>query len=217
MKTVGSILKDAREKRNLTFDQIWEETKIHPRFLQALEKGDYSIFSSPVHTKGFLRTYVRFLGLDEGEVMAFFRREYDEAQMQKNVEKVRPLKGLRVFWTPGWVVGFLGVALALTFLGYLLWGYSRYAGPPFLAVDRPGSDLTTEETTIEIVGRASRGAEVTLNGERLSTTEEGGFTATISLSYGANTLEFVAVNPWGRQSVVARTVIVRSSGGEEPQ
>lgn len=210
MKTAGSMLKSARKERDLTFEQVWEETKIHPRFLRALERGDYSIFSSPVHIKGFLRTYTRFLGLGEKEVMAFFRREYDAMQSQREIEQVRPLRGLRVFWTPGWVVSVLGVVLALVFLGYLLWGYSRYAGPPFLAVDQPGSDLTTEETAIEVVGRASRGVEVSLNGEHLSLTEEGRFTTIVSLSYGTNTLEFVAVNPWGRKSVVTRTVVVKA-------
>jgi cytoskeletal protein RodZ len=215
MKTVGSILERARKERKLDFEKIWEETKIHPRFLQALEAGDYSAFSSPIHIKGFLRTYVRFLDLDEEEVMAFFRREFNEARMQRRVEEVRPLRGLRVFWTPGWIVGFLGVVLALAFLGYLFWGYRRYAGAPLLIVDQPSSDLTVEETTIEVVGHASRGAEVTLNGERLTVAEDGNFVETVSLSYGANTLEFVATNPWGRKSVVTRTVVVKTPSGEQ--
>jgi len=214
MKTAGSILKDARKKRGLTFKQIWEKTRIHPKFLQALEEGSYSIFSSPVHIKGFLRTYARFLELDEQEVMAFFRREYDETREQKDVAAVMPLRRLRTLWTPGWLVSAVGVVLVLAFLLYLLLGYTHYAGPPLLIVDKPESDMVLEENRIEVSGRTSRGVDVSLNGESLPLSESGRFSATISLSYGVNTLEFIAVNPWGRKTVVTRTVVVKMPAEE---
>lgn len=214
MKSVGSILKTARGKKGLAFKQIQQEIKIHPRFLQALERGDYSVFASPVHIKGFLRTYARFLGLDEKEVMAFFRREYDEKRAQKEVSRVKPLSGPRVFWTPGWIVGAVGALLVFVFLGYLFWSYQHYAGAPFLVVDQPASDLTTEETVIEVRGRVSRGAEVSLNGEGLPVSEDGRFHSTVSLGYGMNALEFVATNPFGRKTVVTRTVIVPAPESE---
>jgi cytoskeletal protein RodZ len=210
MKSVGSILKSARGKRGLSYEEIQRETKIHPRFLHALEEGNYSVFSSPVHIKGFLRTYTRFLGLDEKEVMAFFRREYDEKRVQGRVRGVKPLRGSRVFWTPGWIVGAVGVALIFIFLGYLLWNYRRYAGAPFLAVDAPASDTSTKEELIEIRGRASKGAEVTLNGKHLSLSEDGQFRSVVPLAHGVNTLEFIAVNPFGREARITRTVVVET-------
>lgn len=214
MKSVGSILKSAREKRGLTYERIRRETKIHPRFLRALEKGDYAVFSSPVHIKGFLRTYARFLDLDEEELMAFFRREYDEKRAQKRIRAVNPLKGPRFFWTPGWIIGAIGALLVFTFLGYLLWGYFRYARAPFLAVDEPASDMVIAEEAIEVRGRASKDAEVSLNGERLSLSEDGRFYAVVSLIQGANTLEFVAVSPFGRETEIVRTVVVETPSGE---
>lgn len=210
MKTVGSILKTAREEKALSLNQVKEVTKIHPRFLKALEEGDYSVFSSPVHLKGFLRTYARFLELDEEEAMAFLRREYDEKKVQRKIAQVKVLQGSRMFWTPGWVISIFAVVLVLVFFGYLFWGYQQYAGAPFLAIDQPASDITINETFLEITGRASREAEVSLNGERLPLSEEGQLTTTITLSYGVNTLEFVAVNPLGRRTVITRTVVVEA-------
>lgn len=210
MKTVGSILKSAREEKGLTLDEIREATRIHPRFLAALEEGDYSVFSSPVHLKGFLRTYARFLELDEEEVMAFFRREYDEREAQEKISGIKALQRPRVFWTPGWLVSVFAIVLVLTFLGYLFWGYQRYTRTPFLAVDQPVADLTVSETVLEVVGRASREVEVSLNGETLSLSEEGRFETTIALSYGVNTLEFVATSPLGRKTIITRTVVVKA-------
>jgi len=210
MKTVGSILKTAREEKALSLDRVKKATKIHPRFLKALEEGDYSVFSSPVHLKGFLRTYARFLELDEEEVMAFLRREYDEKKVQRRIEQVKALQGSRMFWTPGWVISIFAAVLVLVFFGYLFWGYQRYARAPFLAIDQPASDITINEAFFEIAGRASREVEVSLNGERLPLSEEGQFATTITLSYGVNTLEFVAVNPLGRRTVITRTVVVEA-------
>lgn len=210
MKTVGSILKKAREKEGLSFDQVREATKIHPRFLKALETGSYSAFSSAVHLKGFLRTYARFLDLDVEEVMAFFRREYDERSRAQKIKGLEPLRGPRITLTPGWVITISAVVLVLVFLGYIVWGYQRYARPPFLAVDQPSSDITVNEEKLTISGRAGREAEVSLNGEEVALSAEGRFTLIITLSEGVNTLEFVAVNPLGRRTVVTRMVVLET-------
>ena len=214
MRTVGSILKKARGKRGLSLNEVKEATRIHPRFLKALEEGSYSVFSSPVLLKGFLRTYARFLELDVEEVMAFFRREYDESRAKRDIKGVGPLRGPRVILTPGWVITTLAAALILIFLGYLYWGYQRYARAPFLAVDQPPSDITVTEASLAVVGRADREAEVRLNGERLSLSEEGRFAAAITLVDGVNTLEFSAVNSLGRETVITRTVVLEAPGGE---
>ena len=212
---MGSILRSARERRGLTFKQIQEETKIHPRFLKALEEGGYSVFSSPVHIKGFLRIYARFLGLDENEVMAFFRREYDERQVGKPVGSIKPFRKPRFFWTPGWALSAVGAALVAIFFIYLLSGYLRYAGPPFLAVDQPPSDIVTSETFVEVAGQVGQGSEVSLNGEKLPVSEDGYFSLVVPLARGVNTLELVATSPLGRRTVVTRTVVVEVPEGSE--
>ncbi len=217
MKTVGSILKAAREKKALSLEQVRKATKIHPRFLKALESGDYFAFSSSPHLKGFLRTYARFLELDEEEVMAFLRREYDEKNNQVEIGGVKALRGPRIFWTAGWVVSVFAAILIIAFLAYLFWGYQRYARAPLLVVDQPAADLTISEPSLEVAGYASQGAEVKLNGEKLFLSGEGKFTATITLSYGLNTLEFVATSPLGRETEVTRTVIVEAPVEEEEE
>lgn len=78
MKKAGEILKENRLKKNLSLSEISQELRIHIRFLEAIENADYSVFSDAVQIKGFIKNYSRFLGLNEGEVMAFWRREYEE-------------------------------------------------------------------------------------------------------------------------------------------
>jgi cytoskeletal protein RodZ len=64
MDEIGHILREARENKGLTLEQVQEEIRINSRFLNALELGDYNSLPTPVHVRGFLRNYARFLGLD---------------------------------------------------------------------------------------------------------------------------------------------------------
>lgn len=76
MKTVGDILKQAREDKHITLEQASEITKIRLAYLKALEEGDYDKLPSEVYVRGFLRNYAEFLELPVEDVFAFFRRDY---------------------------------------------------------------------------------------------------------------------------------------------
>ena len=60
---LGQRLREAREAKELSLDETERATRIRARFLDALERGDYSMMT-PVQAQGFLRNYARFLGLD---------------------------------------------------------------------------------------------------------------------------------------------------------
>ena len=63
-KRVGAILKEAREGRNLSIQDVARQTRIVARFIDALENENYSIFPGETYTLGFLRNYADFLELD---------------------------------------------------------------------------------------------------------------------------------------------------------
>jgi transcriptional regulator with XRE-family HTH domain len=64
MDELGHILREAREARGLTLAQVQEKIRISARFLDALETGKYEQLPTPVHIRGYLRNYARFLELD---------------------------------------------------------------------------------------------------------------------------------------------------------
>jgi len=63
-KTVGEMLRTAREARKLSVEQVNRETKISVQAVRALEQDDFGSFPSETYLKGFVRTYAEFLGLD---------------------------------------------------------------------------------------------------------------------------------------------------------
>src|SRR6185503_20610322 len=65
----------ARERKGVDLYRAERDTKIRARYLAALERGDYRELPGAVYTKGFLRNYALYLGLDPDEVLLQWRRE----------------------------------------------------------------------------------------------------------------------------------------------
>ncbi len=69
----GSDLKKIREERSISLEQIASDTRIRLSILQDLEDDAYSELSSSTQTKGFLRLYAQYLGVDKKEPEAFIQ------------------------------------------------------------------------------------------------------------------------------------------------
>lgn len=63
-ESIGVRLRQAREERRLTLQQVAEATRVRVRYLEALEADDLSTMPSAAQARGFLRIYAEFLGLD---------------------------------------------------------------------------------------------------------------------------------------------------------
>ena len=63
MDELGHILREARETKGLTLAQVQDRIRINAKFLEAMENGRFESLPSPVHGRGFLRNYARFLEL----------------------------------------------------------------------------------------------------------------------------------------------------------
>jgi len=64
MFDIGASLKEAREKRGLSADDVQQALRIRERYLTALEEERWELLPGDAYTKGFLRTYAEFLGLN---------------------------------------------------------------------------------------------------------------------------------------------------------
>jgi len=64
--------------RGVTLDEIAESTKIRRSHLEALEKEDFRDLPGGVFNKGFVRSYARFIGIDEDQAVADYAEVSDE-------------------------------------------------------------------------------------------------------------------------------------------
>jgi cytoskeletal protein RodZ len=88
---VGAILERARRERGLSLRDVEHATKIRTRYLDGLEREDFSVLPDTVYVQGFLKTYANFLGLD-GEEMAreLKTRRSPRRERQQQVSYGRP-------------------------------------------------------------------------------------------------------------------------------
>lgn len=77
---IGARLREARESRGLTLEQLAAETRIPQRHLQTIEAGDFAALPARTYAVGFSKTYAKAVGLDENEVLANVREELEAQQ-----------------------------------------------------------------------------------------------------------------------------------------
>ena len=91
MDELGIILREAREAKGLTLSEVQEEIRIGTKFLEALETGQFQQLPTPVHARGYLRNYARFLGLDPQPLLERLELSYTyQAQGKAPVLPTQP-------------------------------------------------------------------------------------------------------------------------------
>lgn len=77
MPTLGEELKRLRENKDLSIREVAEATHIGGRFLQAIEADNYSILPGGIFNRGFVRSYARFVGLDEEQALLLYNQQLE--------------------------------------------------------------------------------------------------------------------------------------------
>lgn len=125
---LGEWLRNARQRKGLTFTEIERTTRINRHYLEAIESEHFDVLPAPVYARGFLRSYARALGLDPDEAVALMPADLPRPP------GLDPLPGLRragndapalplpalpsiPFATRGWAI----VSGAIVLLVALIW------------------------------------------------------------------------------------------------
>lgn len=69
MTELGQKLKEAREAKGLTIDQLHEITKIQKRHLVAIEEGNYDVLPGAFYARAFIKQYADAVGLHGEELL----------------------------------------------------------------------------------------------------------------------------------------------------
>lgn len=65
LQELGRQIRQKREDRGINLKDVHEKTKIRVQFLEGIERGDFSEFPGTVYVRGFIRTYLQFLNLED--------------------------------------------------------------------------------------------------------------------------------------------------------
>lgn len=204
MITVGEILKLKRKEKNLTFEEIEKATKIRSKFLESLEENNYKNLPPATFVKGFIRNYGQYLGLDPYQLLAIYRRQFNEKSNKPNLEKKEEKP--RFIITPNIVLTFIIGLIISVFLFYLLNEYRIYKSAPVIVISSPDEFQVINKNSAEIKGRTQPESTLTINGQKIEVSGDGSFSEEISLLPGTNTITIQATNRFGKTTEVKRNV-----------
>lgn len=211
MRTVGQVLKEEREKKFYTLDEIEKATKIRKSLLQALEAGQYSKLPPLTFIQGFIKNYGKFLGLDQEKLLAIFRREFAEGKHPPRVLETfsNPVDDKRFKLTPARALGSVVLGLVVVFFIYLWIEYRFLVAGPFLEVSQPANQASVNSEIIQVIGRTDPEAKVSINDQEIRVDLAGKFSQEIKLSDNINNLVIISTSKTGKTTKVERTIFLK--------
>lgn len=86
---LGATLKNAREEKNISLDELQESTKIQKRYLTAIEEENFKILPGTFYAKAFIKEYAVAVGLDPAELMEMYQTDGPETEEQQEQQYTR--------------------------------------------------------------------------------------------------------------------------------
>jgi transcriptional regulator with XRE-family HTH domain len=141
MDAIGETLRRERLRRGLNLEQVSARTKIGQYLLQAIEENQFDRLPGGLFSRSFLRQYAHLLDLDEDEVVASFRQQYEEPVLAlAELQPKRTCSHLPLLPAFGWFV----VAIFLSGGLYTVWENVRRSLPETSAATLHGAHVTSD-------------------------------------------------------------------------
>lgn len=95
---LGQYLKNIREEKKIPAAQVAQELKTSLSVIQAIENNEYEQLPAPIYVKGYLRSYAKFLGLDDEMILNIYKKNYPYEIKQELVIKPEEIPGININW-----------------------------------------------------------------------------------------------------------------------
>ncbi|HOD35012.1 MAG TPA: DUF4115 domain-containing protein [Syntrophales bacterium] len=143
-------LKNIRQSKGLTLDDIARQTRIRSGFLEAIEEGNYHLLPERYYVETFIKVYADALGVDSAPFLARYRQHLEQtgAATQKEPRQAikdreakpvaRPVLPQRYYRLAGWAALLAVVAVVIVFILYPRETVVEVSAPPLSAVKPTG-------------------------------------------------------------------------------
>ncbi|HEX5181757.1 MAG TPA: RodZ domain-containing protein [Allosphingosinicella sp.] len=140
--TIGDRLREAREARGLSLDDVARQTRIPIRHLEHIEREEWDALPAVTYSVGFVRSYGNAIGLDGPALGAELREQLGGARSTGALVTAyyEPADPARV--PPRWIAWTAALLAMILVVGYLAWrshavGNGDAVGPPAAEVPPP--------------------------------------------------------------------------------
>lgn len=83
---LGARLKEARERKGYSLDDLQEITKIQKRYLMGIEEGNYENMPGAFYIRAFIKQYAEAVDLNADELLQEFKRDVPSTQSEEVVQ-----------------------------------------------------------------------------------------------------------------------------------
>lgn len=193
----GKLLVWARERSNLTQDQVAKELYMTLTKVRALESDDYRHMGADTFVRGYLRAYANLVHLDVAQVLAAYDRHLQKLGLVETPVPRRTESANKPIWQ---FVLFIVIALVVLWL-ISIWFFDNRQPP---VIDRPANvtpqldighvALSSTASSVLLVANGTTAVEsATSSTEALpataSTSSDAALSATESISSAAASVE----------------------------
>src|SRR5690606_35632405 len=95
---IGDIIRQAREKKNVSVKIVAQHTKISSTNLEALEANDLASLPNKAYVKGYVKSCAKLLNLNENDCLNILQANYDalekphKLKAEKQQEKINEVR-----------------------------------------------------------------------------------------------------------------------------
>ncbi len=207
--SLGDLLRESREEKELSLEEVSEITKIKIEYLKALEENRLEDLPTGPYKKTFLKKYCSPLGLDWEKIKKEFQIGIDHEKegkkysfSPKNIHK----KEFIIF--PKILKNILTAAIISIFFIYVGFYLKTNLSPPEVKIIQPADNLITNSDSIKVIGQTGSQASITINGQPVLNDESGAFEQKVDLKKGVNIITITAKKKHGPQKTITRQILV---------
>lgn len=208
MRKISEMLQDKRIEKGYSLEKIVKATKIKKDFLIAIEDGKYHDLPSESYALGFIKNYATYLGIDQNNAAALFRREFEGIKGGALPTFKSQDKRLRkkYFLTPR---NFIILAIMIVIVGYIAFQYSSFFLGPRLQIIEPQNNSVISNNIVEVRGKTDPYATVLINNEEAYVQLDGTFRKTLYLFEGSKSITISSRNRNGKDTRIILNVSVK--------
>ena len=205
MKSIGQLLKDARQKKNLSFEDVEKLTKIKSEFISNVEGEEWDELPEFTVVSGFVKNLSGVLDLDRDKMISFLKRDYPPKKVSINP---KPDLAKNISWGPRITFAFGVISLVFVVAGYLALQYRGFVNPPLLEIFSPIEDQLIRKRDVEVVGKTDSTSNVTVNNQSVIVDPDGKFITRVEVNETTKELVIKASSRAGKESEIIRRIRV---------
>lgn len=205
----GQDLRDLRNVRGLSEQELSKISGIHPAMIQTLEQERLKDLQDPYYAERLVRALAIALDVRPDFLLSKYRRALDVHGIALEQGKaLRPTTRKRDFFvTSRLLLGASIIGVVLCIGSYVTWQVRQISAPPLLELSEPVEGFRVLQPRVQVRGNTEPTAFVSVNGQQIVVQSDGSFKIDMSVPSGLSTVHVESRRRYGVSTVIERRVL----------